>query len=293
MNRLLCALPTIAAALLPIAASAYPVPSPSLETVMAAPPAGFIELIPARLHGRFTAHDYAVTYESQAAEAENTMLRNGFVDGFGVTWIQESTGHVLLEWVIAFEGGRGARNWLAYEKAADKGDPHYQHSNFMAGIDPYFGVHLADASTVVDGFTFVKGNDIFGVGFASTKDDVLSLATAQTRSQYDFAPKETIPRTQWPENASKSDFNDLARILGVVLILALVVGVGTLVVVRARRSRPRISPDGNHWWDGKNWIDSQHGPPPFAERTADGAYWWDGLNWRPVPQTVPSPTRRQ
>jgi hypothetical protein len=115
----------IAAALLPISASAYPVPSPGLESVLAAPPAGFVELIPSRLHGRFTAHDYAATYESQATAAEPTMLRNGFVDGFGVTWIQESTGRFLLEWLLLFEGGRGATNWLAYEEAANKGDPHY------------------------------------------------------------------------------------------------------------------------------------------------------------------------
>ena len=294
VNRLLCALAVIAAALLPIAASAYPVPSPGLERVLAAPPTGFTELIQAKFHGRFTAHDYAATYDSKAADAEDAMRRNGFVDGFGVTWVQESTGHTLIEFVIAFEGGNGARSWLAYEEASIKSHMEYQHANSMAGIGPYYGVHLVDPFTqiVIDGFTFVKGNDMFGVGFASAKDDALSLATTQVRSQYDFAPKETIPSAQWAENASKNDFNDLARILAVVLIVALVAGVGTLVVARVR-SRPRMSPDGNHWWDGKQWIDSSHAPPPFAKRTADGVYWWDGLSWRPVAQTVQPPTGTQ
>lgn len=213
--------------------------------MLAAPPTGFTELIPAKFHGQFTAHDYAATYESKAADAENTMRRNGFVDGFGVTWVQESTGHILIEFVIAFEGGNGARNWLAYEEASDKSHMEYQHSNSMAGIGPYYGVHLVDPFThvVIDGFTFVKGNDMFGVGFASTKDDVLSLASTQVRSQYDFAPKETTPSAQWPENASKNDFNDLARILAVMLIVALVAGVGTLVVARVR-SRPRMETTG-------------------------------------------------
>jgi hypothetical protein len=149
-------------------------------------------------------------------------------------------------------------------------------------VDPF--THL-----VMDAFYFVKGNDMFGVGFASTKDDVLSLATKQVKSQYEFAPKETIPRVQWPENASQSDFNDLVRILGTVLFLALVAGIGALVVAHVRRSRPRISPGGDRWWDGKRWVDSLSATPPFAERTADGAYWWDGSSWRPVPQTVPPP----
>jgi hypothetical protein len=291
----------IAAALLPLSVSASPTPSPRLDTLLAAPPNGFTELSPATLHGRFDAHDYAASYQSKAADAEDAMRRDGFVDGYGMTWLQKSTGHVLVEFVIAFEGGRGAKSWLDYEEAPDKSHPQFQHSNTIAGIDPYYGVHLVDASAhvVIDGFSFVKGNDMFGVGFVSTKDDVLSQATTQVRSQYDSAPNETIPRAQWPENISQSDANDLAkvldlaRILGVVLILAFIVGVGGLVVGRVRRSRrPRMSPDGNHWWDGKRWIESVNEPPPFAERTADGAYWWDGQYWRPVATAQPPTSGR-
>ena len=296
MIRLLCALLLITGALLPLSVSASPTPSPRLDTLLAKPPNGFAELSQATFHGRFDAHDYAASYQSKAADAENVMTRNGFVDGYGMTWGQQSSGHILLEFVIAFEGGSGARTWLAYEEASDKSHPQYQHSNTVAGIDPYYGVHLVDASAhlVIDGFSFVKGNDMFGVGFVSPRDDVLSLATTQVRSQYDSAPNETIPRAQWPENASpQSDVSrlamvDLARALGVVVILAFIAGVGGLLVGRVRRSRrPRMSPDGKQWWDGKRWIDSLYEPPPFAERTADGAYWWDGQYWRPVPTAQP------
>jgi hypothetical protein len=292
VRQLLCTLLMIGAAQLPVSASAYHVLSPGLATALVNPPEGFVGLVPARLSGPFTAQDYAATSASNATETENSLKRNGFVDGFGATWVEVKSGHVLFEFVIAFEGGKGARNWLASEEAADKTHIEYQHSNVMTGIDRYYGVHHVDPFThlVMDAFYFVKGNDMFGVAFTSTKDDVLSLATKQVRSQYDFAPPETLPRGQWPEYASKNDYEDLVRILGVVLFVALVAGVGAIVVLRVRRLRPRMSPDGNHWWDGKHWIDSVSAVPAFAERTADGAYWWDGLIWRPVPQIVPPPT---
>jgi hypothetical protein len=284
----------ISVALLPLSVSAFASPFPSLDTLLVAPPVGFTEQNLGTLHGRFTAHDYAATYHERAVDAEHALGHDGFVDGYTVTWIQQSTGHFLIEWVIAFEGGKGARSWLAYEEASDRSEPTYQHSNFISGIGPYYGVHHADASTqvILDGFTFVKGNTMFGVGFASTRgDDVLALATAQVRNQYAAAPNQTIPQAQWPENANPRDFIDLARILVVVITLALTVGIGVLVVGRVRQSRlPRLSPDGNHWWDGEHWIDSMYVPPPFAERTSDGAYWWDGSIWRPVPAAQPPPS---
>jgi hypothetical protein len=279
----------IAAALLPLTVSASPTPSPRLDTLLSPPPSGFAEVSTAKLHGRFDANEYASGYQSKAADAEDTMRRNGFVDGYAMTWMQQSTGHVLIEFVIAFSGGHGAKNWLAYEEASDKSHAEYQHSNSVAGIGQYYGAHLVDSAArfVVDGFSFVKGNDMFGVGFVSPKDDVLSLATAQVRRQYDSAPNETSPHAQWPEAVSQGDTVDVARILGIVLILVfvvLVVGIGGLVVGRMLQSRrPRMSPDGNQWWDGKRWIESSYIPPPFAARTSDGAYWWDGQFWRPVP----------
>ena len=55
-------------------------------------------------HGQFTATDYASQYQSKTLEAGITLIHDGFVDGYGTTWIQRPTGRVILEFVIAFGG---------------------------------------------------------------------------------------------------------------------------------------------------------------------------------------------
>ena len=98
-----------------------------------------------------------------------------------------------------------------------------------------------------DYFIFVKGNDLFGVGFTSRNDDVLSLARAQAKRQYDAAPPFTIPPKDWPENAAHPSPSSpasslitvpqLGVLLGVILgaILLIVVGAIVILLVRSRR----------------------------------------------------------
>jgi hypothetical protein len=89
---------------------------------------------------------------------------------------------------------------------------------------------------VVDAFSFVKGNDMYGVGFVSAKDDVSRLAAAQTTKQFSAAPAETIPKAKWPENApsQRPQTNLLAAIIGAVLVLVIIGGIIRFVVVRRR-----------------------------------------------------------
>jgi hypothetical protein len=47
----------------------------------------------------------------------------------------------------------------------------------------------------------------------------------------------------------------------------------------------QLSPDGNYWWDGTRWKDSNREAPPWAQRSSDRTFWWDGRHWRPVPKT--------
>src|SRR5260370_9321607 len=108
VNRLKYAATLVGAATLalaPMAAGASPTPNPSLDTVLAAPPGtGFSELTTSPLHGKFTAHDWATLSGSgtTATETENTLNHDGFVDGYGKTWAQASSGHALIEAVLAF-----------------------------------------------------------------------------------------------------------------------------------------------------------------------------------------------
>lgn len=306
------AIAAVVAMLQPAGALAAPTPSPGLDGLLAAPPAGYAVAASGSFHGRFTASDYVASYRETAQAALGALQRDGFVDGYGLTWTQQSTGHVLLEFVIALKGGSGAKDWLAYEKASDLSHPEFKHADAVAGIDPYYGVHLVSTSPafVADAFSFVKGNDMFGVGFVSSKDDVASLATTQVKLQHDSAPASTIPPAQWPENAvspQAASSLDLGGIVKTALILTVVLiaifGVAAGVVMLVRRTRPlapapvvtgptlnQMSPDGNQWWDGQGWIDSAFEAPPFAQRTEDGAFWWDGFSWRPVPQGAQSPS---
>src|SRR5437899_1289751 len=191
-------------ALLPLAAAAAsPSPSPSLDQILLAPPAGYVAVATARLHGRFTTDQYTSRYGEQTVQAEHALKGAGFVEGYGLTWTQKSTRRTIVEFVIAFSGGAGARSWLGYEQAADQSRAAYKHSNPLPGIDPYYSAHFVSGNVISDTFTFVKGNDMLGVAFSSPRNDFLALATTQAKNQYDAAPPATIPTDQWPENASK------------------------------------------------------------------------------------------
>jgi hypothetical protein len=245
VNRVLYALPFAAAALLPVMAIASPSPSPPLAQILAAPPNGFTAANMSTLNGRFSAHDLAATYSAGPGEAESTLAHDGFVDGYGLTWLENSTGRELFEYAVAFEGGKGATSWLSYDEAVTKSNPIYQHANSIAGIDPYYGFHLADPSGVfADGFAFVKGNDLFGVVLTSAKDDAVSLATSQTIRQYASAPIETIPPGQWPENAtSPSPAYPLGNLTGgavAFIVIAGAIGVAVGVLALSRRDSRMI-----------------------------------------------------
>jgi hypothetical protein len=320
VNRMVYALPIIASALLPLSAGAVPSPSPGVAQTLAAPPSGYAAVHTGTLDGRFDAHALAGTYSAGAAEAENTANHDGFVDGYAMTWLQQSPRHYLIEYVVAFEGGKGATSWLSYDEASAKSDPKFQHSDSIPGIDTYYGAHLTDPiyGVVSDAFSFVKGNDVYGVAFISTADDVLNLAITQTKSQYSSAPSETIPPAQWPENAiagpSSTALEAIGGFAGQAITVALIFGVVIVVVgltVRWRHTAAapavwtgapvppptagaplpvlsagaavQLSPDGNMWWDGQVWKESSIEAPPFAQRSSDGGSWWDGWNWRAVP----------
>ncbi len=310
VKRLLHAFPAVTLATLALssAASASPSPSPSLNQVLISPPAGYTELTASQLHGQFDAHGWATTVAtgSDATATENTLKHDGFVDGFGKTWAQPGAGRALIEAVMAFNGGQGARKALTALEASDKADISYKHADSVPGIDSYYGAHLEDSATSTFGdlFVFVKGNDVFFVILASQKDDVLTLASIQAKAQYDAAPSITIPTSQWPENVSKTSLPVVAvgTVAGVLVVLAVVVGI---VALRRRAGspihavaaagyasppgEPQFSQDGNYWWDGQAWRDASREVPPSAQRTSDGTLWWDGRTWRPVPQPEQPP----
>jgi hypothetical protein len=286
----------LAAALL---AASVPSPSPALDTFLAPPPAGFTEVTTSSIHGRFTADDYAATTDAaKRAQTLSALQRDGFVDGFGKTWVSRSEQHVMVVLAIAFSGGRGARNYLTASEVSDKSLATYSHADTMSGIDPYYGAHFVDTTQKEfgDGFAFAKGNDVFVVVIVSARDDALDETRAQTKAQFDLAPSETIPSGQWPEKANPPSLGWLVPIvLGAGFAVAAVLVIVAIVMSR-RQPAPQqtlqqtvhMSPDGNYWWDGYAWRDAGQMAPPHAQRSGDGALWWDGRGWRPVPH-APAP----
>ncbi len=299
MKRLLSAVPAGFLALLPaVAAAATPTPSPTLDQVLVAPPAGFGKVATAPMHGRFTTAQYTKDYGEQAVQAEHQLKVDGFVDGYGLQWSQKATKRTIVQWVIAFAGGAGARNFLDYEQGVRQSRTTFRRNDPLPGIDPYYGQHFVVGSAIGDVFTFVKGNDLIGVMVYSPRDDNLKIASSLASNQYNFAPPSTIPSDQWPESVKPPVTQPIAapNLSGIVpflLIALLVVGISAIgagLVMKARRWKKappsvavQLSPDGTHWWDGHGWRDSTREAPPFAQRSGDGGFWWDGHTWRPVP----------
>jgi hypothetical protein len=319
MNRYLRAAAVSLFALWPLAVSAAsPSPSPALDQVLAAPPSGFSEVTSASMHGEFTAHQYASNADaSKQASVENTLNHDGFVAGYGKTWVSNVAQHVLVEEAMAFTGGKGARDWLNAAEVGDKANTTYQHADSMSGIDPYYGEHIFDSASKLygDGFAFAKGNDVFVVAVVSTKDDTLTQATAQTRVQYSSAPDQTIPTSQWPENNQAVDTSSSAYQIGVVvgriLIFALVAGVVVFVFALVRRNRQKAAAGAAAAYAGgpaayPGDAAAYTAAVPYAgapnaaatpdpgpvQMSPDGGWWWDGQAWRDAAHEVPPTAQR-
>jgi uncharacterized membrane protein len=305
VHWVLIGLVALIAAFGPVTTAASPSPSPALSFVLApAPGSDYAEADATSqtvMEGAFSAQQYASkTSSANQSEVQSSLERNGFVAGYGRTWIQQSTQHVLIEAVIAFNGGLGAKRWLAAAQLSDKGDPKYQHPISVPGISNYYGAHMAGNGLFTDTFGMVKGNDYFWVITISRQDDLGNAGATQAKAQFDFAPAQTIPTSMWPESTRVPGGFDstsfISRLTGDLLLIAFILSFIVLLVAVIRRAfrRPKppsviastiqLSPDGNFWWDGTRWKDSSREAPPWAQRSSDHNLWWDGRHWRPVPK---------
>jgi hypothetical protein len=303
-----CLAALASAALVPVtAAAAAPSPSPSLASVLATPPAADYaqESQGSSLEGDFDVGGYVdFLTTSDAASTRSTLVSDGFVHGFGRTWVEQASDHLLLEVAIAFKGSAGARKWLSSARSSDESDQYYKGPISVSGVEAYYGVHFADptAPAYADVVSFVKGNDYFIVGFVSAADDLGDTAARQTRKQYDAAPAYTIPPADWPESPQSGSARFLTTLpplayggAGALLIVLLAAIAGTVILVRRRRLQQPVpvgslmmSNDGRWWWDGAAWRDTASDVPPGVLRSEDGHYWWDGARWQPVPQQAVS-----
>ena len=302
MTRILLAVAGAGVLLAPltVSGSPSPSPSPSLGTVLASPLAsGFVEVTPGQgpVEGPITAHEIAGSGVNPNQD-EATLSRDGFVGGYGRTWVDNASKHELQELVIAFSGGAGAQRWMGASKKTDTENQYFIHAVPVDGVPSYYGVHLANPtqSEYVDIIGFVKGNDYFLVAAASTVDDLDPSTALQAKGQYDFAPSSTIPPSQWPEHplGPLARFTNLAGAYGpyiALLLGVLLLAVLAFLVIRRRRragtaavGEVQMSPDGTYWWDGQAWRDASKEVPPAALRSADGYYWWDGRMWRLMPE---------
>jgi len=242
-------------------------PSPGAETFLLPPPSGFKvdQTVPVPA-GHFTANALAGTFPLQFEDASNQLQADGFVDGYGHVWLNAAGNLQLIEYVIAFSGGRGANTWMTHAKTYDQHEGAFRHADSMSGIGNYFGEHYVYPNHAVgDYFLFVKGNDMFGVGYTSTRDNVLSAAVTLAKQQYDNAPDFTFPQDQWPENArpaaEPSPTNSPILPLGLLAaaaVLLILISAGVVAYQSYRRPRHESSAGaplapGASWWDGERW----------------------------------------
>src|SRR5260370_18030967 len=143
VNRLGLAVAVAIFALFPVtAAASSPSPSPSLDSILLKPPTtDFVELTTGPLHGEFTAHDWATNNNSTDTQTLTTLTHEGFVDGFGQTWTAASSQRDLIEAVMAFTGGSGAKRVLTALEASDKAASDFSHADSIAGVIPAYAVH--------------------------------------------------------------------------------------------------------------------------------------------------------
>ena len=234
-------------------AAGTPSPSPHLSQVLADPPSTrYIELAPHTpgiLEGPFDAGTYASIGGLDMQSSIATLARDGFIAGYGRAWVRQSPDRVMVEIVVAFTGGQGARLWLQQSQLADLTDPTFQHSITVDGIDTYYGARMSDSvSYFADAFLFVKGNDGFLVSTISGSDDLGDSAAAQTRVQYRHAPAYTIPPSGWP-GAEHRDFSVAGAAPLATRITAGLAALGALwwtglMVARRQRRRRRYDSSG-------------------------------------------------
>jgi len=312
MGRMLCAFGAgallLAQSMSAIAAS----PAPPLDGLLVSPPGtGFVEDkgTPGFFEGPFDAAKYAEITANDSNEAKQALAQDGFLSGFGRTWVSSNKAHIYIEAVLAFTGAKGAKTWLRQSEAADKKVASYQKALTLSGVDTYYGARLVDTTQKIyaDAFVFVKGNDAFLVSFVSTKEDLGAAAATQARRQFDAAPGYTIPPAQWPEATSANPVGGAIKIVGAFVAGIVIIGliVAAILVVRSRRrpqpqgaypasaamggpsstSAVQMSEDRRSWWDGTTWRDAERELPPSAQRSGDGKFWWDGAAWRPIGPT--------
>ncbi len=252
-RRRACLAATIAtfALLGPLPAAAAPNPSPPLDQVLLAPPdPNFLETGPATgmFEGSFDPQQYA-TLEGgdRQGQVEQALVHDGFVAGYGRTWLEHGGHRAYVEAVSAFDGADGANAWLRQAEAGDKAGPTYKRALTVSGVGTYYGARLFDATNhlYVDAFAFAKGNDVFLVSTVSAQDDLADTAAAQTKRQYDVAPAYTIPPSSRPQATSAA--YDFGPLVGRLTVYALAGGVVLLVIgliVRSRR-RAAVAPGTN------------------------------------------------
>jgi hypothetical protein len=302
VHRVLVGLVALTAAFAPVTTAASPSPSPTLSDVLApAPSPDYVEAdatSQSLMEGAFNAQGYA-SKTSGGHDVQVTLERNGFIGGFGRTWVQRGTQHVLIEAVLAFDGARDAKKWLTAVQLKDKSDLRYLHPLSYPGLGDYYGAHLVGDGVVTDTFGMVKGNDYFWVIAISRQDDLGSTAATQAKAVHDFAPPYTIPPNQWPESIAtpRERVSGFGPLIGDLLLVAFLISLAILIFAMVRRSMRRsptppvdapaavqLSPDGNYWWDGKRWRDTSREAPSWARMSSDRKLWWDGRHWRPVPK---------
>ncbi len=234
---------------------AAPTPVVSLNSMLASPPtSGYVPDTESSGTpiGTFDASEYAGEVGDESTL--KALSRDGFAGGFGASWTEQSSGRALAELVVAFAGGDGARSWLGTAKAAAQASTYYQGSITAFGVGPYYGVRYTDPKgpTYAQVVSFVKGNDFFTVGFISNADDLGNSAALQAKKQFDFAPADSIPPSQWPEKlrllAGGKDALKLGAIAAVTLVvIGFLFSFGLFVYVRRQGSAAvdaKLSVDG-------------------------------------------------
>lgn len=245
-------------------------PSPDVGVYLApAPGTDWVETGPTTdaLVGVITPQSYGA-WAGDNGQSEQAMHSDGFVTGYGRSWVQRGSQDSLREFVLAFNGTSGATHWYNDLKTFDETSRYYTKDIATLSTSQAVGVEW----TYSDGgkeysIDFAKGNLAFDVTMDSDSNDLSATTLAQAQSEFD-----AVPQAGDVALTSNTNLQPAAWAIGIALIMFVVLLSGGLfVLIRSARQKTvslayapgaQMSPDGHYWWDGTRWRLVANDPPP-------------------------------
>jgi hypothetical protein len=251
VSAVLAATPTLAAA------------SEDLPSLLVTPAGGGWEAAGSEA---MTSEDIVTEYSADVqSEVRGELQDDGFTAGWKRDW-QQGGGDTAPQFearVFTFRQWFGPAAWFASTKGDYEGDPDLKAKYATPGLANGFAadLHHSDGSddTVVQ---FHTGTHFFELTLTDNSGPDLATVLATAR-----AISSRAPASQTAADLPDSTLLGIGIAAGIFGLLVVVAAfAGFFIWLARRKRRPAIpatflSPDGNWWWNGTQWVPAAGQPP--------------------------------